>query len=549
MRFNFRVITILLKISTLLIIIGLISSFITPTKSISSSPLDSIGMGTSLHLSEGIDNLAASYDSLSNMNIHWVREEFPWSEIEQSPGEYNWSYTKGDKFVDFDSMLALASRSKIKVLAVLDGGPLYLTQVFPDQPVDADLLIQHWTMYVQAVVDRYGSQIDYWEIGNEMNSPVEWGKVMFPTISDAAVTPSPFLFARMLTIASKIIKKDNPRDTIILGGLYNSSTADCSTSPLAFLAEIANAGAWDTFDVIGLHPYWQNNPPEVWMQRGPSFDAESGRCQMDQQIETNLLGEIRQVYEFTKQWEQKPIWITEIAWQEDWLEAIADQKNMSPNEVQASYVVRSLVPLLSELNVQKIFWNTSTNDSSIQNYELHPEGQIALRNIARLLGGARPLGQFQQFSDLGSPQELGIFDYRFRKEGRTIVIAWAANGGTQPYQITLTNLPGKKYRAYAVDAVDLSLKGGMALILQKDNSLTMYVNENPAILIEETSSIFSSLKYRIEDSTARKASSIQSDVYSWVRQQKKSLSEKALQWAEDNVFTFLNWGVDKLSGN
>lgn len=549
MRINFRVIKILLKLSVVIIIIVLISSFISPSNAISPTSLDSIGVGTSLHLSEGIDTLAASYDSLANMNIRWVREEFPWSEIEQTPGEYNWSYTKGDKFIDFDSMLALAARSQLKILAVLDGGPLYLPHVYPDQPIDADLLIQHWSTYVQAIVDRYGDQIDYWEIGNEMNNPEEWGKVMFPTITDAAVSPSPFLYARMLTIASKIIKKDNPRDTIVLGGLYNSPDSDCSTSPLAFLAEIANAGAWDTFDVVGLHPYWQNNPPEVWMPRGPSYDVENGHCLTNQPVESNLLGEIRQVNELTKQLQTKPIWVTELAWQEDWLVSIANQKGLSANEMQANFIIRSIVPLLSEDNVQKIFWNTSASDNQLQSVQLHPEGQIALRNIARLLGGARPLGQFQPLSDLGSPQELGIFDYRFRKEGRTIIIAWAANGGNQPYQITLADLPGKKFRAYALDAIDLSLKGGMALTIKKDNSLTIYVNENPAFLIQENPSIFSSLKYRIEDGTARKTASIQTGIDSWVRLQKKGLSEKALQWAEDNLFTFLNWGVEKLSGN
>ena len=45
-------------------------------------------MGTSTHLRVGIDELGKAYQQLEEMNIHWIREEFPWSEIEQNPGEY-----------------------------------------------------------------------------------------------------------------------------------------------------------------------------------------------------------------------------------------------------------------------------------------------------------------------------------------------------------------------------------------------------------------------------------------------------------------------------
>ena len=95
-------------------------------------------------------------------------------------------------------------------------------------------MISYWEGFVQAVVDRYGDQIDYWEIGSEPNNPVEWGKVMFPTVLDATSAPSPFLYARMLSTAEKIIKKHNNRDKVILGGLYNSSNTDCQTNPIAY---------------------------------------------------------------------------------------------------------------------------------------------------------------------------------------------------------------------------------------------------------------------------------------------------------------------------
>ncbi len=549
MHFNLRIIAFFLKTGLLIFIITTITSlFNSPNNSLTSTPIDSIGMGTSTHLRLGVDNLDVAYQALEDMNIHWIREEIPWVEVEQFPGQFNWSYTNNGLYVDYDIMLALAERHNLQVVAVLSTGPAYLPHIYPDQPIDADELVQQWKSYVQAVVDRYGDRIDYWEIGNEMNNPYQWGKVMFPTVEGAVSTPSPFLYARMLTTASKIIKKNDRQDVVILGGLYNSSASDCSTSPIGFLKEISNADAWNTFDIIALHPYWQNNPPETWMTRGPGFDSYTGLCQMDKPLESNLVGEVRNVAEYAEMQGAKPIWITEIGWRDDWLAQMGRAKGIADEQIEGNLVLRSVIPLLTEPNVEKIFWNGDVEDPTNPGFMLSPNARLILKNISRLLEAARPLGQFQSSSDLGTPQELGLYEYRFRKEGRNMIFTWAAIGGDQPYPITLSNVTGTKYRAYAASSDDLSLQNGMELKPDRKNSLTLYVSETPAILIEEKPAIFTSLKFRIEDGTSRLMSNLQKDSKDWIHSKLQQLSDRLLIWAEDNIFNFLNWGVDKLSG-
>lgn len=550
MHFYLRIFAFFLKSALLvLLIFAFTSLFNSPASPISSAPIDSIGMGSSTHLQVGVDNLDVAYQALEDMNIHWIREEIPWVEVEPIPNQFNWSYTSNGLYVDYDSMLALAERHHLQVVAVLSTGPAYLPHIYPDQPIDADELVQQWQNYVQAVVDRYGDRIDYWEIGDEMNNPAQWGKVMFPTVEGATANPSPFIYARMLATASKIIKKHNRQDTIILGGLYNSANSDCFTNPIGFLKEIYNAGAWKTFDVVALHPYWQNNPPETWMTRGPSYDLQTGLCQMDVPAESNLLGEVRAIKDFTAQLGAKPIWITELGWRADWLAQMGQAKGLADDQVQANMVLRSVIPLLSEPGVEKVFWYSTAENSANPGFILSPSASQVLKNIARLLGKARPLGQFQTYSDLGTPQELGLFEYRFRKEGRSMLFTWAAIGGDQPYQITLSNLPGTKYRAYAANSDDLSLKNGMRLEPDRKKSLTLYVSETPAILIEEKPGIVASLKFRIEDGTSRLIANLQKDSKNWIHLQLQQLSNDLLDWAENNIFDFLNWGVDTLSGN
>ncbi|NTW44853.1 MAG: hypothetical protein HGB14_10605 [Anaerolineaceae bacterium] len=548
MSAKFRLIPLLFKFGIVIVSFFLLSFLITPKEEIGKSPKDSLGMGTSTHLRVGIDELGDAYQQLEEMNIHWVREEFPWSEIEQSPGEYVFSYDFEQTYRDFDSMVALAKRHGLEVVAVLNSGPAYLYHNYPDQPVDGDDLLQSWEGFVQAIVDRYGDDIDYWEIGSEPNNPQQWGKVMFPTVADAISSPSPFLYAQMLSTAEKIIKKHNNRDMIILGGLYNSSNSDCTTNPVAYLADLVNAGVWDSFDIVAIHPYWQNNPPEVWMQRGPSTDIKTGECFSDIENQTNLIGEIRYINEFIQEYGTKKIWITEIGWNEDWLNLIGSQNGFDPDQIESNFLVRSIIQLITEEQVDKVFWYTLFDDPSNPGFSLSIQSMATLKNISLLLSNARPLGQFQKYSDLGSPDELGLFEYRFRKEGRTIIYAWAANGGATPYPITMENVTGVKYRAYPIDTTDLSLDNGMELDVADDHSLTIYVNEIPAILIEEKPNMIASLIFRIEDSVSRWYENQKENANDWVNQQKQKMINKELDWAEESLLNLLNKIVDKLSG-
>lgn len=539
-----------IKIVGVVIILLMLSAFIKPKeKEIGQAKLDSIGMGSSIHLLVGTDGLPGAYQQLEEMNVHWVREEIPWREVEQTPGQYQWYYTNGSTERDFHFMLAEAEKHDLEVVAVLSTGPAYLPHVYPDQSVDVDLLVENWKNYVQAVVDRFGDQIDYWEISPQGNNPDTWGKVMFPTNQDATSDPNPFLFARMLTTAEKVIKKHSSRDTVILGGLYSSPANTCETTPIMFLNEIKNAGAWKHFDVIAINPYWENNPPEAWMPRGPEVDLETMSCDSSTTRSSNLVDEVRTIRDFANEKGKKPIWITEIGWNEDWLSYPAAQHFITTDQVEANYVVRSIIPLITEDKVEKIFWYSLYEDPQNPGFVLGSEGQQALMNIGRLLGGARSLGQFQQLSSYATPQDLGIYEFRFRKEGRLIIYAWTASGGESPFPITFTDLPGKNYRAYSASTQDLSVEGGMELKVSSDKSLTIYVNEFPVILIQQNPNLITSLTHRMDDGLKKLVNHQKGRVDSWVDTQIAKLGEKALDWAEEKIYNLLNRSFDRIEEN
>ena len=86
---------------------------------------------------------------------------------------------------------------------------------------DDTAFFELWRKYVQVVVDQFGNSIDHWEIGNEQNRLFFWNKVRK---QDKSVRVD--IYAEMLDIAYKIIKKHNINDVVIVGGLIADTEFD-----------------------------------------------------------------------------------------------------------------------------------------------------------------------------------------------------------------------------------------------------------------------------------------------------------------------------------
>ncbi len=166
--------------------------------------------------------------------------------VEPREQAFRWQYSYSAHVNhDFDRLLTELNARNIKMVALLDYGPRYLegNPVYGYYVNPSDLLTR-WRAYVQAVVDRFGDRINYWEIGNEVNSRNFWGKVVIETNDqahpDGPAEPDPILYAQVLRIAHDIIKQHDSNDTVILGGLagYHSDLADCVTNYQKYLADL-----------------------------------------------------------------------------------------------------------------------------------------------------------------------------------------------------------------------------------------------------------------------------------------------------------------------
>src|SRR5712664_3602594 len=97
---------------------------------------------------------------LNKAGVTWLRAFYEWQVIEPKRGYFNWALT--------DRLVANAKANSIHLASVFayfapwasaDGG----TRSFPIKD------IQYWRDYVGAVVGRYHSDIQYWEVWNEFN--------------------------------------------------------------------------------------------------------------------------------------------------------------------------------------------------------------------------------------------------------------------------------------------------------------------------------------------------------------------------------------------
>lgn len=250
---------------------------------------------------------------VEDLGVQWVREDFHWHRIQPAPDVWDWTFTDA-------AMRALLKRD-IEVLGVLGPSVGWATSTRLDEPHDVSYYApdpDRFVEYVRAVVTRYRRYIDHWEIWNEPDNAIFWRP-----------EPDPQAYAEILMRASAVIKEIDPQASVLIGG-FNPFDA-------SFARAVAAEGAWNSFDIIAIHPYVDPYSPE---DGNIAASAEMSRA----------LG---------NQFGPKPIWVTELGWASGPGER--DRAGITDADLQASYLVRAML-LLWEAGVERTFWYTLKDD-------------------------------------------------------------------------------------------------------------------------------------------------------------------------------------------
>jgi len=236
---------------------------------------------------------------IAEAGFKWIRQEFPWADLEISAkGDYwdhTWNHSAWDKY---DNIVDLAQKYNIQIMARLTSPPAWSRRdghargafAPPDDYSD-------YADFVEVVLRRYKGRLRFVQIWNEPNLSPEWGSC--PT---CAVDPQ--AYTRLLCVAYERAKSIDPNVVIISGAL--GQTLDLGRVPpgglneFVFLQQMYDAGAGRCFDILSVNDYGLGSAPT------------------DRRLRFNITNFSRPMYlrdVMVKNGDaHKPIWIAEIGW-------------------------------------------------------------------------------------------------------------------------------------------------------------------------------------------------------------------------------------------
>ncbi len=170
-----------------------------------------------------------------------------WFQVEPRPGEFDFDWV--------DGIVGRAADAGLRVVPFVYGSPPWIAGEEPAiPPLDTADHRRAWAGLMRKLVDRYGPRggfwkgrtakrpIRRWQIWNEPNFPLFWA----PLVSAPG-------YARLLTIAARAIRGEDPGAKIVLAGL---APVENGPLPWVYLRRLYRVpGVARSFDVVALHPY------------------------------------------------------------------------------------------------------------------------------------------------------------------------------------------------------------------------------------------------------------------------------------------------------
>ena len=236
-----------------------------------------------------------SFRLLHDAGFRWIRQEFPWEDIE--------IHTKGD-FTDcrhgecisawakYDHIVDLAGEYEIDIIVRLSNPPAWSRHdgdargafAPPDDLAD-------FGDFVEAVVHRYRGRVRFYQIWNEPNIYPEWGE--HPV--------DPLGYTALLREAYTRAKAVDPEVVIICGALAPTiELGPRDMNDFIFLQRMYDAGAGEVFDIMSVQGYGLWSGPYDRRMRPITINFSRNLFIRDIMVKNGDA--------------HKPIWISEMNW-------------------------------------------------------------------------------------------------------------------------------------------------------------------------------------------------------------------------------------------
>ncbi len=208
------------------------------------------GVNTFLEQEVEEAKIRKSLEMIRAAGFHWIRQEFPWEDIEIH-GKGDFTDRRNPQAVSawdkYDRIVNLASEYGLEIVARLDHPPAWSRR---DGRAHGDFAppdnLDDYGDFVSAVVSRYRGKIRFYQIWNEPNIYPEWGEQ--PVDAES--------YTRLLRVGYTRAKAADPSSVIISAGLAQTiEEGPQNVGDLIFLQQMYDAGARDSFDILAVQDY------------------------------------------------------------------------------------------------------------------------------------------------------------------------------------------------------------------------------------------------------------------------------------------------------
>ncbi len=267
-----------------------------PYAAVDYTGLNPYGINTFLNSEVEPEKREKQMQLISEAGFRWIREEFPWEDIEiHGRGDFvdRRNDPEGiDAWAKYDQIVDLAEAYDIEIIARLSNPPAW-SRAAGDEigafapPDDFD----DFANYAAAVAARYRGRIHYYQVWNEPNIYPEWGEQIV----------NPEAYTDLLCRTYDALKAVDPEIVVISGALAPTSALDGRDfNDYIFLQRMYDAGAGDCFDILAMQGYGLWSGPTDRRMR--PIVVNFGRNQFIRDIMVRN-GDAH-----------KPIWISEMNW-------------------------------------------------------------------------------------------------------------------------------------------------------------------------------------------------------------------------------------------
>ena len=171
--------------------------------------------------------------------FYWLRQSFPWAEIEPVQGEYHWD--------TWDRIVNAAQEQGLGLVAVLETSPSWAQR--PADRAERQAPPQYPTtfgLFVSELARRYAGRISWYQVWDQPNIAPNWGS--------GPVDPQGYV--RLLRVATGGIRSADPAAHVLSAALApNTEPGGRNMSDVLFLRGVYQSGGKGWFDALAAKPY------------------------------------------------------------------------------------------------------------------------------------------------------------------------------------------------------------------------------------------------------------------------------------------------------